>query len=416
MEKMKSEKFLRERKFMTVLPLLMVPFLTLIFWSMGGGKGKGKGVAVVEVNELNTRLPAASNKVERSLDKLAFYSRAEKDSLEHQRMASRDPYLEKAQDSGSIVDAQQEELGTVIMGGGNADPNEQKVYEKLKVLNESLKSAEEQPTVPKYSASSDGSEREVGSKDIDRLEEMLVSMDEGGGEDPELRQLSGMLDKILDIQHPDRVREGLRKTSSERKGEVFPVTAEAPERLISVLDSMGSEQSGGEGFFSLDNGTEREEGIKAIRAVVHETQTVTSGSIVKLRLTDDIYCNGRMIPKDHFVFGVAEVSGERLAISIESILYDNYLFPVNLAVYDMDGLNGVYIPGAITRDVAKESVDRSMQSLGLASLDPSIGAQAMSAGIETAKNLLKRKVKVIKVTVKAGYKVVLKDMNKREDA
>jgi len=96
------------------------------------------------------------------------------------------------------------------------------------------------------------------------------------------------------------------------------------------------------------------------------------------------------------------------------VRFGNSLFPVELSVYDMDGLDGIYIPGAITRDVAKQSADRSMQTIGLTSLDPSWGAQAASAGIEAAKTLFSRKVKLIKVTVKAGYQVLLRDEKQKQ--
>lgn len=87
--------------------------------------------------------------------------------------------------------------------------------------------------------------------------------------------------------------------------------------------------------------------------------------------------------------------------------------PVALSVYDMDGMAGIYIPGAITRDVAKQSTDNALQSVALNSLDPSIGAQAASAGIETAKTLISKKVKLVRVTVKAGYQILLKDNNNK---
>jgi hypothetical protein len=80
----------------------------------------------------------------------------------------------------------------------------------------------------------------------------------------------------------------------------------------------------------------------------------------------------------------------------------------------MDGLSGIHIPGAITRDVAKQSADRSMQTIGLTSLDPSWQAQAAGAGIEAAKTLVSRKVKLIKVTVKAGYQVLLRDEKQKQ--
>jgi conjugative transposon TraM protein len=143
--------------------------------------------------------------------------------------------------------------------------------------------------------------------------------------------------------------------------------------------------------------------------VIHETQTVVNGSTVKLRLVKDIFINGVLIPKDNFLFGTASLNGERLNIKISSIRFHNSLFPVELSVYDMDGISGIYIPGAITRDVAKQSADRATQGLGLTTLDPSIGAQAANAGIEAARSLVSKKVKLIKVTLKAAYQVLLKD-------
>jgi hypothetical protein len=47
----------------------------------------------------------------------------------------------------------------------------------------------------------------------------------------------------------------------------------------------------------------------------------------------------------------------------------------------------------ITRDVAKQSTDRSMQTIGLTSLDPSWQAQAAGAGIEAAKTLVMKEDK-----------------------
>jgi conjugative transposon TraM protein len=152
----------------------------------------------------------------------------------------------------------------------------------------------------------------------------------------------------------------------------------------------------------------------AVEAIIHETQTIVNGSTVKFRLMNDIFINGIKIPKDSFLFGTASLKGERLTINISSIRYNNSLFPVDLSIYDMDGLIGIYIPGAINRDVAKASADRSMQTLGVASLDDSWGAQAAGAGIEAAKSLLSKKVKLVKVVVKAGYKVLLHDEKQKQ--
>src|SRR5690606_21744501 len=121
------------------------------------------------------------------------------------------------------------------------------------------------------------------------------------------------------------------------------------------------------------------------------------------------YINGLLVPENSFVYGIAKLTGERLPVEISSITHEGTLFPVDLSDFDMDGLNGIQVPGAIARDVAKQSASSSMQGINITTLDPSLGAQAASAGIEAAKSLFGKKVKQVKVTVKAGYKVFLFD-------
>jgi len=133
-------------------------------------------------------------------------------------------------------------------------------------------------------------------------------------------------------------------------------------------------------------------------------------------LANEITVNTIQIPKDNFVFGIASLNGERLKININSIRYQNSLFPVNLSVYDLDGLEGIYIPGAVTREATKQSAGRSIENFGVSSHDPTWQAQAATAGVEAAKSLFSKKIKLVKVTVKAGYQVLLKDESKMNQA
>lgn len=128
-----------------------------------------------------------------------------------------------------------------------------------------------------------------------------------------------------------------------------------------------------------------------------------------------MFINGVLIPKGTPVNGIASLNNERLEAEINSIRYKNQLFPVKLELYDMDGLPGIYIPGSISRDVAKNSADNSLQLMELTTLDPSLKAQAAAAGINTVKSLMSRKVKQVKVIIKEGYKVLLKDNNTEND-
>jgi conjugative transposon TraM protein len=194
-----------------------------------------------------------------------------------------------------------------------------------------------------------------------------------------------------------------------QKTNAFPVYSKLSKGSSTLLtsDTEGKGAVVPNGFYSLNEQSAEGQRQNAVEAVVHETETLVDGSIVKLRLVNDIYVNGNLIPKGNFLFGQASLGGERLTIEINSIRYNNSIFPVQLEVYDLDGLAGIHVPGAITRDVAKQSADNSLQSLELTSLNPSLAAQATSAGVNTARSLLSRRVKLVKVTVKANYKVLL---------
>ena len=242
--------------------------------------------------------------------------------------------------------------------------------------------------------------------------------------DPEMEQLGGMLDKILDIQHPDRVNQ-IKEKSIKNRQQVFSVQSFLKTDNISLLqsgrkanDTVIKRKPVHNNFYDLNlNNTLTNEVTEehAIEAVIHQTQTVMSGSTVKLRLIGDIYINGILIPKGNFIYGTASLENERLSININAIRYQNNLLPVALEVYDLDGLSGIHIPGSISRDVAKQSTEQSLQNIELTTLDPSLAVQAANTGIQAAKSLLAKKVKLIKVTLKAGYKILLKDNNKNNN-
>lgn len=421
-----TPKMIRQRRFMLVLPLLALPFMTIMFWALGGGKVQD-AEAQAGNKGFNLNLPDANLKEDKAMDKMSYYDQASLDSARFQELVRNDPnYMNYTlSDTGELTEENSFSendggVNTSLYGKGSySNSHTDKIYRKLEELdremNKPVTAHGTEDSYDPYSRSMGTGRATVSSADIDRLEQMMQMMNQSPEEDPELQQLNGMLENILDMQHPGRVQEKLRKTSEARRGRVFAVGTKVKTNAVSLLETSVSNDDNTNGFYSLDNGTSVGTLQNAVQAVVHETQTLVNGSTVKLRLTNDVFINGILIPKDNFLFGTAALNGERLNIKISSIRYKNALFPVELTVYDMDGLDGIYIPGAITRDVSKESADRSLQTIGLSSVDPSWQAQAAGAGIEAAKTLFSKKVKLVKVTVKAGYQVLLRDEKQKQD-
>lgn len=411
-----SISFQRERRFFAVLPLLVIPCVTFIFWVLGGGSGQGPS-ASNDGSGFNASLPEPFLK-DGPADKLAFYEKADRDSARLAELQKADPYY-TGQTGSKAAMAESKLLGLPEKKQDASSPDEIQVgiNQKLEELNRILSAKQEAPVMAEAAPVRQTGlpDETLAASDLDRLEKLIESIHQPASvPDPEMAQLDGMLEKVLDIQYPERVEERLSRQSRTERGKVFAVTAFQEGLPISCMDCETSPpgQTGilsSVGFYGLDDEAGALPPVNLIEAVVHETQEIVAGSTVRLRLTNDVFISGVLIPKDEFVYGIAALNGERLQIQIKNIRYGQSLFPVALRVFDLDGLEGIHIPGAITRDAAKQSGDRAIQSVGLTTFDQSIGAQATAAGIELSRNLLSRKVKLVRVTVKAGYQVLLRD-------
>ncbi|GGC42660.1 hypothetical protein GCM10011386_38630 [Parapedobacter defluvii] len=359
----------KQRRFLLALPLLVLPFTALAFHALGGGKGTIEATEA-QAPGINTNLPSADFSREKPQSKLDLYEQARQDSIKRARDRE-----SRAAIANSISD-------------GFTDTQEQRVMEKLALLEDELnkpldgtpQTANAAPIPERQSATMPDTEA-----DIERLERMMDNLyREDPAEDAELDQLNGMLERILDIQHPGRVHEKLMEQSLANKESAYPVNLAG--------DTLAN------------NG---------IRAVIHRDQEAVNGSSIQLRLLDSIYVNGRLIPANSFVHGTCAVGGERLTITVRTLRHGNSILPVSLTAYDMDGMQGLYAPGALTRDAAAQGGNDAIQGMQLMSLDPSLAAQAATAGVNAAKGLFSRRIKQIKVKAKAGYTLLLRDDNQR---
>lgn len=411
----------KKRKMLLILPVITFPFLTFLFYSLGGGKTNNKTAENEVKKGFNFSLPIPKFKEDSALDKMSYYDQAAVDSIKLREQIKKDPNyssdkisdeIKEGFSAGDFENGSFQNKRSSFNSQSFQNRNEQKVYEKLRALEKVIS---QPPAVNNYGHDMREFENYGSSKgeseDIKKLEGLLSAMDVPQQADPELQQLGGMLENILDIQHPQRVQDRLKQSSDSKKGKIYSVQKNREEENISSLQQNAGNQTflKGNAFYAQDEDPSAEEVQNSIKAVIHQTQTIVNGSVVKLRLTHDIFIQEAVIPKNTFLYGTAFLKGERLEVKIQNIQYKNSIFPVELTVYDMDGIDGIYIPGAISRDVAKASADRSIQTLGLTGISDSWGTQAAGMGIEAAKSLISKKVKLIKVVVKAGYQVLLYD-------
>jgi conjugative transposon TraM protein len=396
MRKIQSAQFLRRRKFLLMLPLLALPFILLVFWVLGGGKGTGISTGNTDTAGLNVKLPDAHFKKGAEKSKLSLYDEASKDSAQLKDRIKNDPYYTLQHHDMSF------DSSKMLV----PDENEARIMEKL----EKLKTVIHKKTAP----------AETDQKFFLRPDMKNPAFEDFAGNqktepvhDPRMEQITAMLDKVMAIQHPEILQDSMARLKKQNAVPAFAVSFNNPDKdpeTFGITQENNNVQFTLNRFYDLGDDLTIEKDLdNTIEAEIPETQVLVSGSTIKLRLLNDVRINGHLIGKNQFIYGTASLGGERLKIQFSSIRSGQNILPISLEAYDLDGLAGIYIPGSINRDVAKQSTDQAIGSIGLSSLDPSIGAQAAGAGIQAAKTLLSRKVKLVKVTVKAGYKLLLKD-------
>jgi conjugative transposon TraM protein len=153
----------------------------------------------------------------------------------------------------------------------------------------------------------------------------------------------------------------------------------------------------------------KDSAFKAIPAVIEGRQKVVQGGMVKLRLLDTIVLKNITIPKGQLLFGSCNITNQRLLLDIKNIRLGDAIIPVDLSVFSLDGLIGIDAPEAELGEAAGNGVGNGVQSMQFLGMDESLGVQAAGAGIDAAKGLLNKKVKRIKVKLKDGQRILLRN-------
>lgn len=379
-----DKKKVKQLGFLSLIVVLFICVICRIFLP-----AKEPGVNEKKKGGLNTQLPGADVKKDSAKDKMGFYSRSQADSAKRAEEIRMDP---NRKDS---VNKMQEWIvnKTVMVNNRSLRParssqDNDPLEEKIRSIQRQLSAS----TVKDYPT-----EESKTFTNQNQPQRKAVQP----APDPEMEAINTTLDKIMAIQNPKS--NAVVNNTTNQPGYSVTEGEESDATFFGKRNSGKSLQN----FYS-DAGRQGKP-ASALTATIANEQELTSGATVKLELGSWVWVNGIRVPAGTAIFGIASIEGERLHITIPSIRYQSNILPVSLDVYDLDGLEGIYIPGALARDVVKESADGAIQSTGVAGFGLSLKTQVAAAGIGAAKNLLSKKVKQVRVTVTAGYKVLLRD-------
>ena len=276
-----------------------------------------------------------------------------------------------------------------------------------------------------YDSPEEDPENEELQKRVEELEAMMEQQQE---QPSSMDEQIALLEKSYELaakytgkngqQENTVTEENDKPTVRNGKAVAMPV-GQVRERVVSSLAQPMSDAEFVAGYtdernfgFNTAIGMTGEESKNTIAACVHADQTITDGQAVRLRLLEPMRLAGRIIPRNTVVVGGARVQGERLGIELTSIEYGGTIIPVELAVFDSDGQEGIFIPGSMEIDAVKEIAANMGSSLGSSiNISTNAGTQLASdlgkGVIQGTSQYIAKKMRTVKVHLKAGYKVLL---------
>lgn len=131
-----------------------------------------------------------------------------------------------------------------------------------------------------------------------------------------------------------------------------------------------------------------------IKAVIDENNKGYLGSRIRLRLLEDIFVGNKRLDKGSILYGqISGFSMQRVNLTIVSAFIKGEIYPVNLSIYDVDGMKGLYVPESIFRDMIREmgsnSVQGTQMDMGGQGFFTSIGSKLFTSTSKSIANLIK---------------------------
>ncbi len=257
-------------------------------------------------------------------------------------------------------------------------------------------------------------EEETPDAEIDALNERIAELE---AQNEAARQNIGQTDEMAMLERSYQLAAKYMgnggnypppPAAEEEKGKrnVQPV-AQVRRNVVSSLNASNASRR-----LTTAVGTARTVNKNTIAAVVAGNQSVADGESVRLRTSEAMWVGNRLIPRNTAIVGTARIQGERLEIEISSVGCQGSIYEVELQVYDSDGQEGINIPGSMESDALHEIGANMGSTMGSSiNISTNTGAQiASDVGrglINGVSQYLTKKMRTVKVHLKAGYRVML---------
>lgn len=247
----------------------------------------------------------------------------------------------------------------------------------------------------------------TGNRNNYQNDEILADAKKEDNEDPVkiLRNQMLMMDSLEKSRDPEYqanlVAEKRLKANREKMNQFLNSTLKVSKSSLS----------------SHFNSITKEKDNNLIKAVIDENLKGYLGSRIRFRLLEDVNVGKYKISKGALLYG--QISGfqlQRVNINIVSVLNKGEILPINLSVYDLDGMQGLYVPASAFREMMREMGSNSAQGTNLSQQGQGFFTSMFSQVFRSASTTIANIIRQNKVNVKYNsYIYLINDQELRNE-
>jgi conjugative transposon TraM protein len=388
-----------------ILPIIMLPFLCLLFYGYKSFSQDSPDEPVQEISGIQSEIGKVSEQIQKKpIDSKLDASRETFKRANDGYTAIKGLELE-VEESSQIKTLYNEEEKRLLDSIDNA-------LKKSGIYSGKVDESNSTPSV-----SSTPSRQQSFSKEdeellnaINQLEGKKKPVSVSKYEDPMdlFKAQMAVIDSISKANDPSF------QESQQKEKESQVVGKETEKPVYRVQKSNGSAIQ--------FNTVTREKKGQFIEAIIdQDIKSGTLGARLRIRLLDDILIGNALVREGTYLYAlISGYEAQRVKLTISSVMLGDQIYPIELSIYDVDGMEGLYVPASAFREFSKELGSNTTGGMNISMQQNSdemsqLYMSALQRMFTSTSQAVSKSIKKNKANIKYGTSVYLIDANELQE-
>lgn len=369
-----------------IIPLALLPFIFFFMWLVNNHQSKQKvkeeeALATSEGYNISIPLPKSEEDIENKINNVDRYFNEERSSKE----TFLNELGEEKEEEGIVVNLLTEQEIAFKDSMDNAKKESLSMLsDHQKMIDALINKADEEPEVkPTHLNDVNAILNSTSKTDEDIIDSEFSDKKAKSREQSSMDEFKDQIRYIDSLQFPEKYVKKI-------------VPEEVKEKPYAKLKTGQNENNR---FNTITN----QRKSNSIKALLDEGIIVYGGSRVRLRLMNEVYLNDLYLKKGTYLYGeVKAFRNQRVIITIPSILVNDEIVETNISLYDLDGLEGIFVPQSSFRAFVNELGGKTSTATGGTSINNNNQQQSLKDQFlfETATNTIKVTTKALEQAIK----------------